>query len=512
MSKPEPGAPSFLEETVHRGDSQPGSPDSAGNRIAVIDTGSNTVRLVVYDGLRRTPMPLFNEKVFCGLGKSVAATGRIEGEAALSARTALRRFAVLLRAMKVERIEAVATAASREAENGVEFIRELSREIDVKIRIISGAEEGRLSALGVLAGNPRATGLVGDMGGSSIELIAIADGSHGRAETLPIGPLKIKKSTVEQLDRRIDELLSKHRWIQDFAGETFYAVGGSWRALAQAHMESVDHPVHVIHEYEIPAAEMMRFTGHISRMPQNELDALPGLSKRRAETAAAAAAVLNRLLRQTQVRRVVFSAYGLREGLLFDYLPKDLRARDPLVAACEEKGARLGRFPEHADEITRWTSTLFENESESARRLRHCASLLSDIGWRVHPDHRASQCLMEVVNSQFAGITHRGRATLALAVYFRYRAEPAEGDVGRLLAFAGKAAKEARILGLALRLGHTLSGGAGGILGDCALQLLPGELCLRMPSQYADLAGDVLLRRLRQLAQAMGRKPRVDIY
>lgn len=476
--------------------------------IGIIDVGSNSVRLVVYDGLRRTPLPLFNEKVFCGLGKSVTETGRIEGEAAISARTTLRRFAMLLHAMKVDQIEAVATAASREAENGAEFTAALSREIGIDIRIISGAEEGRLSALGVLAGNPRASGLVGDLGGSSIELVGIGNGAQGQAITLPIGPLKVKKTAPEQLDRRIDGLLSHQDWIKKFSGETFYAVGGSWRALAQVHMESIDHPVHVIHEYAIATPEALRFTGEMSRMPQGALDVLPGLSKRRAETAAPAAAVLNRLLRHTQVRRVVFSAYGLREGLLFDHLPATLQSMNPLIAACEEKGARLGRFPEHADEITQWVSTLFEDQSESARRLLHCASLLSDIGWRVHPDHRANHCLMEVVNSQFVGITHRARASLALAIYFRYRSDPAEGEVGRLLAFAGEAARDARILGLALRLGHTISGGTGGILAKCSLQLAPGELRLHMPAAYADLVGEALLKRLRQLGQALGRKAR----
>jgi len=481
----------------------------ADQRIGVIDVGSNSVRLVVYDGLRRTPIPLFNEKVFCGLGSSVTETGRIEGEAAQSARTALRRFASLLRAMKVGHVEAVTTAASREAANGAAFFAALSREIGIDIRIISGAEEARLSALGVLAGNPRATGLAGDLGGSSIELIAIGNGTFEQAVTLPIGPLKVKKNTPEQLDRRIDEMFSNQEWLKQFSGGTFYAVGGSWRALAQVHMESIDHPLRIVHEYEISAPEAMRFTAQISRMPQSALELLPGLSKRRADTAAPAAAILSRLLYHTQIRRVVFSAYGLREGLLFDHLPKSLQARDPLISACEEKSMRQGRFPDHADEITAWTSTLFQDETESARRLRHCASLLSDIGWRMHPDHRANHAMMEVVNSQFVGVTHRGRASLGLAVYFRYRSDPAEGEAVRLLAYAGEGAEKARILGLALRLGHTISGGTAGILENCSLQLHANELRLHMSERYKDLAGDVLIKRLRQLGQALGRKTRM---
>lgn len=482
--------------------------DNAEQRVGVIDVGSNSVRLVVYDGLRRTPLPLFNEKVFCRLGQSVNETGRIEGDAAESARTTLHRFAMLLRAMNVGHVEAVTTAASREAANGAAFNAQLSREIGLNIRIISGVEEARLSALGVLAGNPQAAGLVGDLGGSSIELIAIRNGMFEHSETLPMGPLKVKRATPEQLARRFDDILSHQHWLRDFAGDTFYAVGGSWRALAQAHMESIDHPVRVIHEYEIAAPEAMRFTAEISRMAQPALELMPGLSKRRAESAAPAATILNSLLRRTRVRRVVFSAYGLREGLLFDHLPKSLQALDPLVSACEEKCARLGRFPDHADEITRWTAPLFPNETESARRLRHCASLLSDIGWRVHPDHRANHAMMEVLNSQFVGITHRGRVALALAIYFRYRSDQVGADVGRLWAYAGESAEKSLILGLALRLGHTISGGTAGILENCSLQLLPNELCLRMPAAYKDLVGDAPIKRLRQLGQTLGRRTR----
>lgn len=487
-----------------------GSPlNISGVRLGVIDTGSNSVRLVVYDGLKRTAMPLFNEKVFCGLGKSVQASGRIEGEAADSARATLKRFALLLRSMKVDHVEAVATAATREAENGGAFIAALSREIGIDIRIISGAEEGRLSAQGVLAGNPRAKGLVGDLGGSSIELIEIGGNSQGRTETLPLGPLKLKKGSLEQIERRIDDQLAKLQWLGELSGETLYAVGGSWRAFAQAHMRHVKHPINVIHEYDIAAPEAMRFTQYISRLNPEQLDVLPGMSKRRAETAVPAALVLNRLLARTGSRRLVFSAYGLREGLLFDQLPDAVRARDPLVAACEEKAARLGRFPDHADEITQWMSELYPDESPSAFRLRYCAALLSDIGWRVHPDHRANHCLMEIMHSPIVGISHRGRVLLALAIYFRYRAEPAEGPVRQLLDYVAPDGAEPRTLGLAFRLAHTISGGTGGILKDCALKLSGGELSLRLPAHYADLDGEMLRKRFRQLAQAMGLKMRV---
>ena len=484
------------------------------NHIAVVDIGSNSVRLVVYDGLRRTPLPLFNEKVFCGLGRSVSATGRIDAEAADRTVATLRRFALLLDAMQVDQVQAVATAAVRDAENGADFVRQLSGESGFAVKLISGLDEARLAALGVLAGNPRASGLVGDLGGGSLELVGIGETKCGNAITLPLGPVRLQAQFEKSLRARrkfVVEAFARQRWLQNFKGKTLYAVGGSWRALAQAHMAAIDHPIRVIHEYNVLASDAIRLTERVANMDVGQIGLIKGLPKSRQPTAATGALVLNRLLKVTGVRRIVFSSYGLREGLLFDQLAANVRERDPLLHACEEKGAALGRFPEHADEITVWTDPLFAGESESSQRLRRCACLLSDIGWRVHPDHRADHSMAEVMNSPFVGINHLGRALLGIAIYFRYKTEPAEGPISAYLEFAGEAASGARILGRALRLAHTLSGGTAGILRDCPLRISQDELILAMPKKFADLNGEVLQKRLRQLAQAIDLSPRIDI-
>ena len=489
------------------------SPDTQ-NHIAVVDIGSNSVRLVVYDGLRRTPLPLFNEKVFCGLGRSVSATGKIDEEAADRTVATLRRFAMLLEAMQVDQVQAVATAAVRDAENGTEFVRKLSSESGFDVRLISGLDEARLAALGVLAGNPRASGLVGDLGGGSLELVGIGEARCGDAITLPLGPVRLQaqfEASVRARRKCVAQSFTRQRWLKNFKGQTLYAVGGSWRALAQAHMAAIDHPIRVIHEYNVLAQDAMRLTERVSNMDPGQIGLIKGLPKSRQTTAATGALVLNRLLKVTGVRRIVFSSYGLREGLLFDQLAANVRERDPLLTACEEKGAALGRFPEHADEIISWTDPLFAGESESSQRLRRCACLLSDIGWRVHPDHRADHSMAEVMNSPFVGINHLGRALLGIAIYFRYKTEPAEGPISAYLDFAGEAASGPRILGRALRLAHTLSGGTAGILRDCPLSVGEEELILSIPEKFADLNGEVLQKRLRQLAQAIDLSPRIDI-
>ena len=162
-------------------------PDS----VAVIDIGSNSLRLVVYDAPRRAAHTLLNEKVMCGLGRGLERTGRLNPEGVVQAKANLQRFVALARAAGAARIDVLATAAVRDAEDGADFVNDVEKRLSIRVRVLPGAEEGRLSALGVLAGIPDAAGVVGDLGGGSIELAAIGNGRVGSVATLPIGPLRL---------------------------------------------------------------------------------------------------------------------------------------------------------------------------------------------------------------------------------------------------------------------------------------------------------------------------------
>lgn len=488
---------------------KPGT-DRRNRRVGVIDIGSNSMRLVVYDGLGRAPLPLFNEKIMCGLGRTVEKTRRLNPDGVSLALDNLGRFRRLLEGMDVEQVDAIATAAVRDAEDGGAFVERIGAETGLEVRTISGAEEARLSAMGVLSGTPEADGLMGDLGGGSLEVVGLERGVIGAEQvTLPLGPLRLADSGGAKPDRvqkTIDHHLDAQPWIDAYRGRGFYPVGGSWRALAKLHMEQTNHPLHIIHEYTVEASALCDFLGVVARQSRSSLEKMSGVSRRRIDTLPIAALVMERLIRRLEPRRVVFSAYGLREGLLFDLLTPEDRCRDPLLSACAGIADRHGRFGT-GDFLTGWTAALFPGEDAAIARLRRAACLLSDLGWAEHPDYRAEHAFLRVLRMPFAGLDHPERAWLALVSYVRYggRSDDAQIVVARNLLSEGQVAK-AEVLGLALRLALTLTGGVTTLLQRTALRLGGDVLTLAMPEDGRPLVGDMVQRRLDGLARSVGRK------
>ncbi|MGF7205766.1 exopolyphosphatase/guanosine-5'-triphosphate,3'-diphosphate pyrophosphatase [Skermanella aerolata] len=481
----------------------------ATSRVAVIDIGSNSIRLVVYDELNRSPVPLFNEKIMCGLGRTVEKTGRLNPEGVTLALDNIDRFARLIDGMDVGQVEVLATAAVRDASDGAAFVSAIEQRTGLTVRTIAGEEEARLSALGVLSGTPGADGLMGDLGGGSLELVGLDRGVIGPQVTMPLGPLRLLESCggkVSNANRIIDQHLEALPWLSGHRDRPFYPVGGSWRALAKLHMEQVGHPLHIIHHYCVPGAQMRDFAGVIARQSRSSLDKMSSVSRRRSDTLPFAALAMERLLRHVQPSMVVFSAHGLREGLLFDMLSPEIQRQDPLVSSCASLAKRIGRFAQ-GEIMAGWTTSLFAGEDESAGRLRRAACLLSDLGWSEHPDYRAEHAYLRVLRIPFAGIDHDERAFLALTLYIRYggRMEDPHVAMARSLLDSAKAAK-ANILGLALRLGQTLTGGVVTLLQRTALSLDEETLYLILPEDARALIGDTVQRRLDSVAKSLNRR------
>ncbi|HYC02556.1 MAG TPA: Ppx/GppA family phosphatase [Azospirillaceae bacterium] len=486
----------------------------AEDRIAVIDIGSNSIRVVVYDRVSRSPTPIFNEKIMCGLGRGVERTGRLNPEGVKLALENVARFRRLVDVMGVGRIDILATAAVRDASDGPGFVADLERVAGTKVSILPGEEEARLSALGVVSGTPGADGLMGDLGGGSLELVGLDKGDLGPQVTLPLGPLRLIEATDGKpgaAAKLIDQHLDRLPWIKAARGRDFYPVGGGWRAFAKLHMEQVNHPLHIIHHYEVDGRACADFAGLVARQSRSSLEKMKGVSKRRADTLPLASLVLERLLLAVQPSKVVFSAYGLREGHLFDLLPEEERAQDPLLCSCRQVAEYLGRFGA-AETMIQWTAPIFPQESEAEARLRQAACLLSDLGWAEHPDYRAELAFLRILRMPVAGIDHAERAYLALASFVRYAGTtdgPALTPTRCLMSDAQFA--RANILGLTLRLAHTLTGGAVSLLQRTALRLTADKLVLSLPDDAAVLRGDVVQRRLDALAKAMGRKGEVTL-
>lgn len=476
-------------------------------RIAVIDIGSNSIRLVVYDRLYRSPIPIFNEKVLCGLGRGLGASGNLnEGGIGLALQN-LVRFVRLTAAMGVERLDMLATAAVREAANGPEFVAEVEQRCAHPVTVLSGDDEARLSALGVLSAFPRAEGLMGDLGGGSLEVVELSAGHVGRAATLPLGPLRFIGSDGEDrtaTGRVIDDEIARLGWLSKRAAQTFFPVGGAWRALARIHMEQVGYPVHVIHGYSLPFAEAEKLARVVAGLGPRSLVRIPGMPRRRLDTLPVAALLLERLIRQVRPKSVTFSAFGLREGRLFEQLSPQEQAEDPLLAGATEVAAHDSRFGDIASALVAWTDPLFAGEEPAKSRLRVAACHLSDIAWRDHPDYRATHTLARILRLPLAGTTHRDRAFLGYTAFIRYGGG-ADNDDSRFAraVLRPKSAGRAEALGRALRLAYTLSGGTKEILSRSALKLEDGALTLMLPSDGSVPVGEVVERRCGALADAL---------
>lgn len=479
--------------------------------IAVIDIGSNSVRLVVFDGLQRSPQTLFNEKVMCGLGKELGVTGRMSDVSVHSAYATLARYKAVIADMQCVAVRAVATAAVRDADNGPEFVERVKADLDIDVQVIDGADEARYSALGVISGIPGARGIVGDLGGGSLELIRIENGEMHERVTLPIGPVRLlgdPESDVNKRRKIIDKALKSVEWLRSYPDQPLYIVGGAWRALARIHIQRSKHPLGILHQYDMTPEDVNSVYRLVRRIRPAELRKFENVPQRRTETLPAAARILDRVVAITKSSGVVVSALGLREGILYEQLTDDVRKRDPLLAACAQIAKRTSRFGDHSDAIMAWLDPLFEamGETPDLRRLRHAAALMSDISWRGHPDFRAESAIYASLFGWFVGIDGPGRAAVGLALFINYGAN-VDQDLGEIASslLDDETRQWSTMLGYALRLAHRLSGGTEAALLATRLVISEDGLGLNIDEDSRALFGDVVDRRLNDLAKSCGR-------
>ncbi|WP_267386444.1 Ppx/GppA family phosphatase [Sphingomonas sp. GC_Shp_3] len=476
-------------------------------RTAIIDIGSNSIRLVVYQGPARLPAILFNEKVMAGLGRGLADTGAISPSSLRMAEDALDRFAAVAREMEVDQLRTVATAAVRDASNGKALLA-IAKAAGLTVELLSGEEEAVGAGYGVLSGIPDANGIVGDLGGGSLELIRVRGGAVQDRVSFPLGVLRVAAIRGEgpgALQRRVTKLIKDAGWAGRGKGLPLYLVGGSWRSMARLDMHLGEYPLPVIHQYAMPRASITRMGRTIAQVNKGWLRAVPGLQSGRAGSLGDATSLLAILLKQLGCERTIVSAYGLREGLLYQALDAETRALDPLIVAARDEGRRHGRFAEHGDLLDRWIAPLFVTDAPAMARLRLAACLLADVGWRANPDFRAERGVEIALHGNWVGIDARGRALMAQALFTSLGGGmEAPAPVGALAPPAEL--KRAIGWGLAMRLGQRLSGGLEGPLRRTRLSDENGAAVLTMPAADRALYSEAVERRHAALATALGRK------
>jgi exopolyphosphatase/guanosine-5'-triphosphate,3'-diphosphate pyrophosphatase len=486
----------------------PATEGGSRRHVAVVDIGSNSVRLVVYDSLSRAPLPRFNEKSLCGLGAGLERTGRLPDEAVARTLTALHRYVAIARAMEVERLDLIATEAVRRAENGPALIDAIRAETGHEPRILTGAEEAHFAALGVISGFYRPRGLIGDMGGGSLEVAEVADDRVGeRSVSLPLGALPVEALLAEHgsgARQRVDAILGD-RLPPLLTEPVFYPVGGGWRALARVHMAKTNAPVQVTHGYELDGKTARAFAKSVWRMSGSEIAALPDVPTRRVRTLAAAALVLERVLRKLKPERVIFSALGLREGWLYAQLSEAERYLDPLVEGARAIGQPRARVPAFGAALVRWTDALFPGESHAEMRLRVAACALSDIAWSDHRSVQAGHAFQSLLRFPFIGIEHRERAFVAAAVHARYGGAPDDPVLRPAIdLLPASLQRRAQILGRALLVGYRFSGSVPEILDSARLRIEADRVRLEVSSTESVPDSEAVRARMKQLARTLG--------
>ncbi len=486
--------------------------------VAIVDIGSNSVRLVTYEGLTRAPTPTFNDKVMAALGKGVATTGKLNEEGVERALSALRRFKVLCSTMHIKDVRVLATAAARDASNGPAFLAEATKAMGAPIELLAGRREAELAAYGVMSGFYQPDGVVGDLGGGSLELNDVKGVRMGKGVSLRLGGLALMDlsgRSPKKAQKIVRKALADIPQLDKMKGRTFYAVGGTWRALAKLHMRQRDYPLNVMHGYVIPARDAADFAALVERVNADALANIASVSAARRPLLAYGAVVLEEIIRRAKPKEVVVSALGLREGLLYERLDPSARALDPLIESARELNLLRSRDPRHGEELCDWTDDLIRSshldETSGERRLRHAACLLADIGWRAHPDYRGEQSLNIIANAAFVGIDHPGRAYLALAASYRHM--DGEDEVSphiRTLASA-RMLDRAQVLGAATRVAYVLSAAMPDVLPRTPLLCSKSKVTLTLPLELADLASERVVSRMKHLARIIGREPEIKI-
>ncbi|NKB27649.1 MAG: exopolyphosphatase [Rhodobacteraceae bacterium] len=477
------------------------------SRVGVVDVGSNSVRLVIFDGAARSPAYFYNEKILCGLGKGFNETGRLDPQGRARALAAIQRFQLLASAMGIPTLTAVATAAVREAKDGPEFRAEVLRETGLRLWVIDGEEEARLSAQGVLLGWPGADGLLCDIGGSSLELAVISEGKVGKRLTVPLGPLRLegikggKKARKVEIDRNLDLLAeavgTRHKRL--------FLVGGSWRAIARLDMERRGYPLHVLHEYRMTPRSVVATVEWIADNDLTELRGRTNTSEARMSLVPIASEVLRRLVRRLKPAEIAVSAYGIREGMLYEQMPERLRRRDPLIEACRFAEAKDARMPGFGKALYGFLRPLYVNSSDARKRLVKAACLLHDVTWRAHPDYRHEVCFDNATRANLGGLTHSERVFLGLALLHRYKNSRSGTRFEALMELLSeKQIAEAEILGKAMRFGAMFSVQDSSLMGELTWRPKKKLLEMRVPGASRALFGEVAEARFQSLASALG--------
>ncbi|QYJ08582.1 Ppx/GppA family phosphatase [Qipengyuania flava] len=466
--------------------------------------------MVIYEGTARAPEVVWNEKVAARLGRDLSETGRIPQEAWDEAIAALARYALITGDLGIDDIQTVATAAARDAENGAEFLKAVA-DLGLEPRLLSGEEEACASAMGALGAFPGANGVVADLGGGSLELVSIAENECHEASSLQLGTLRLpalREKGPEGFTAAVHDQLASVGWAAAHSGP-MYMIGGTWRALAAYAMRYFDYPLTDPHGYTLMPDDARRLARELDGAKPEKLMEISGISPMRAHYLPDAAALLRPLLDAVEPDELIFSSWGIREGLLYSRLaPAQMRA-DPLLAGVTAYTAPRDASVTEATLLAAWTVDLADGDGRVNERLRLAAAQLSGALQRVEPNLRSSHAIEWALGKRWIDLDARGRAMICAAL-FGSLGRTALPEKLRELA-SDDDLREGMTWGLGFRLARRLGGGSKVSLSTSALRRKKKSLVLRLNESRSALAAYPATKDFEMLADWLDLKPKIKI-
>ncbi len=480
----------------------------------VIDIGSNSVRLIVYQVTGRSIVQRLNEKVMAGLGENLSETGKLSEKGVESALKAIARFSAICASLGVTDVSAIATAAVRDAKDGKAFCEAAEENSDIKIRVLSGEEEALYAALGVVSAQRDPTGLIGDLGGSSLELISADAGELGKGKTYKLGPQALEgksKLSVSKLSDFVKKQLRQGGAIPK--AERFYGVGGAWRSIAALHMELKNYPLRVLQSYSVPAKEIIDLCETIADVKKRPDDLLASVSSKRAATLHFTALTLKCVLEECGAKEFITSAHGLREGIVYESLDPETQQFDPLLAGVatlahtDQRQVAFSRALQNfLDEILSVLPPVFGDDAAHERRLHEAAFILADIGAMLHPDHRSDIAKQLVLRGPYTGINHVGRVYLGLITGLRYNRKHVVEELEQSV-LTPEQIERAKTIALLIRVAAEFSGRTERILKRASIKAMGNQLVLTVQPRHKELVSEGVEKRLGHAASHMQLEP-----
>jgi exopolyphosphatase/guanosine-5'-triphosphate,3'-diphosphate pyrophosphatase len=355
--------------------------------------------------------------------------------------------------MKVESCYPIATAAVRRAKNGSEFRDPAENILGMPVQILSKADEANHVSRGLTLNLPEATGLVADLGGGSIEIIALRRGEVCHSVSLNYGHL----SSVTASE--IGSALAEHSWIRDFGAKQLFGVGGSFRTIGSAFISRTGYPLHVLHGLKIKRKDVLA----ICRDLRSDEPSLEGVPLSRAATIPVAAMIIQELIEFSKVYRLTVSGTSVRDGVIAINELNANQQADFLMAVSEEIAESTGRVANVSPALKKFLKPLSKICLAGSERLINVAANMSDLCWHEHSDLRGDIAARHVLSLPVNCVTHKERVWLAVALYHRHfglkpnKARPQDLDV----LLSKKRISDAMIIGLAMRFALDLSAGTG---------------------------------------------------